>query len=87
MPAVGVFRIHIGFGEYRIVEIAGVFTVEDPDFSANHLWAAALGTMHLARSGVRVSRTPDGVPNAAPVDDAVVRAAAVRAARAIATAL
>jgi AcrR family transcriptional regulator len=65
---------------------AGVFTVEDPDFSANHLWATALGTMHLARSGVRVSRTPDGVPNAAPVDDAVVRAAAVRAARAIATA-
>ncbi|MFL5844584.1 MAG: TetR/AcrR family transcriptional regulator [Solirubrobacteraceae bacterium] len=64
---------------------AGVFTVEDPDFSANHLWAAALGTMHLARSGVRVSRTPDGVPNAAPVDAAVVRAAAMHAARAIAT--
>jgi AcrR family transcriptional regulator len=61
----------------------GVFTTEDPDFSANHMWAAALGTMHLARSGVGVSRS-GGTPSAFPVDHASVRAAAVRAAVAIA---
>jgi AcrR family transcriptional regulator len=65
---------------------AGVFTIEDPDFSANHLWAAALGTMHLARSGVGVSRSAEGTPNAFPADAERVRDAAVRAARAIATA-
>ena len=65
---------------------AGVFTVEDPDFSANHLWTVALGTMHLARSGVGVSRTPTGTPAAFPVDPVRVRDAAVHAARAIATA-
>jgi AcrR family transcriptional regulator len=65
---------------------AGVFTVEDPDFSANHLWTVALGTMHLARSGVGVSRTTTGTPDAFPVDHARVRDAAVHAARAIATA-
>jgi AcrR family transcriptional regulator len=64
----------------------GVFTVEDPDFSANQLWTAALGTMHLARSGVGVSRTETGTPTAFPVEAATVRAAAIRAARAIATA-
>jgi AcrR family transcriptional regulator len=65
---------------------AGVFTVEDPDFTANHLWTVALGTMHLARSGVAVSRSQDGTPMAIPVDPEVVRAAAVHAAVAIATA-
>ena len=65
---------------------AGVFTIEDPDFSANHLWTVALGTMHLARSGVGVSRTPNGTPAAFPVDPVRVRDAAVHAARAIATA-
>lgn len=65
---------------------AGVFTVEDPDFSANHLWTVALGTMHLARSGVGVSRSPEGTPAAFPVDHERVRAAALRTARAIATA-
>lgn len=65
---------------------AGVFTVDDPDFTANHLWAAALGTMHLARSGVGVSRSVAGTPEAFTVDPVRVRAAAVQAARAIATA-
>jgi AcrR family transcriptional regulator len=64
---------------------AGVFTVEDPDFTANHLWTVALGTMHLARSGVGVARTPSG-PSAFAVEPERVRAAAVRAAFAIATA-
>lgn len=65
---------------------AGVFTIDDPDFSANHLWATALGTMHLARSGVGVSRNPTGTPDAFIVEPARVREAAVHAARAIATA-
>jgi AcrR family transcriptional regulator len=64
----------------------GVFTVVDPDFTANHLWTVALGTMHLARSGVGVSRAAPGVASAFPVDPADVRVAALRAARAIATA-
>jgi AcrR family transcriptional regulator len=65
---------------------AGVFTIEDPDFSANHLWTVALGTMHLARSGVGVTRTASGTPAAFPVDPVRVRDAAVATARAIATA-
>ena len=64
---------------------AGVFTIEDADFSANHLWTVALGTMHLARSGVGVTRTAAG-PSAFPVEPERVRDAAVRAAVAIATA-
>jgi AcrR family transcriptional regulator len=64
---------------------AGVFTIEDADFTANHLWTVALGTMHLARSGVGVTRTPNG-PTAFPVEPQRVREAAIRAARAIATA-
>jgi len=64
----------------------GVFTIEDPDFSANHLWTVALGTMHLARSGVGVSRSVDGTPAAFPVDHERVRAAALLTARAIVTA-
>ncbi len=64
---------------------AGVFAIEDPDFVANHLWTAALGAMHLARSGVVVRESPAGVPDALPVDDATVRDAVVRAAVAIAT--
>ena len=65
---------------------AGVFAVEDPDFTANHLWTVVLGTMHLARSGVGVSRFAPGVPNVFVVEPDSVRGAAVRAARAIATA-
>src|SRR3954453_10933725 len=39
---------------------AGVFTVEDPDYTANVLWTQGLGVMHLARIGVGVrSRAPD----------------------------
>ena len=59
--------------------------VADPHFTANHLWSAALGTMHLARLGVAVSRDERGLPLVQPVDPATVRAAAIRAARAIVT--
>jgi len=65
---------------------AGVFTIAEPDYTANHMWSVALGTMHLARSGVGVSRGPDGTPSAFPVDPIAVRASAVAAAVAIATA-
>ena len=64
---------------------ARVFTVEDPDFTANHLWTVALGTMHLARSGVGVSRSPEGTPAVFLVDHAQVRPPRC-ARRAIATA-
>ena len=57
--------------------------VPDPHFTANHLWSAALGTMHLARLGVAVSRDERGLPLVQPVEPAEVRAAAIRAARAI----
>jgi AcrR family transcriptional regulator len=63
---------------------AGVFHVDDADFTANHLWTVALGTMHLARSGVGVSRI-GGAPSAFPAEPERVREAAVRAAVAIAT--
>jgi AcrR family transcriptional regulator len=65
---------------------AGVFTIAEPDFAANHMWSVALGTMHLARSGVGVSRGPDGNPAAFPVDPVAVRATAIATAVAIATA-
>lgn len=64
----------------------GVFTVEDPDFAANQLWASALGTMHLARLGVAVSRDrASGVPRVLAIEPGRVREATIRAARAAAT--
>ena len=59
---------------------AGVFAVEDPDFTANQLYAQMLGTMHLARLGVGVREASSGLPAAFPVEPARVRAAAVAAA-------
>jgi AcrR family transcriptional regulator len=41
---------------------AGVFEVEDPDYTANVLWTQALGVMHLSRTGVGVRQTAPGVP-------------------------
>jgi AcrR family transcriptional regulator len=40
----------------------GAFAVEDPAFTANLLWARALGALHLARFGVGVSRGDGGLP-------------------------
>lgn len=64
----------------------GIFAVRDPDFTANHLWTAALGTMHLARLGVGVREGPAGIGEPFPVDAQDVRHAAVTAALAIACA-
>jgi AcrR family transcriptional regulator len=55
---------------------AGVFTIEDPDFTANQLYAQTLGTMHLARIGVGV-RTTAGVPEPFAIDPARVKDACV----------
>lgn len=63
---------------------AGVFAVEDPDFTANHLWTAGLGAMHLARSGVGVHMAAPGVPGAFAIEPGRVRDAVVGAALAIA---
>ena len=40
----------------------GVFTVDDPDFLANHLYAQGLGAMHLARVAAGVRELAPGVP-------------------------
>jgi AcrR family transcriptional regulator len=59
---------------------AGAFAVEDPDFTANQLYAQMLGTMHLARIGVGVRESGSGLPAAFAVEPERVRAAAVAAA-------
>jgi AcrR family transcriptional regulator len=57
----------------------GVFGVEDPDFTANQLYAQTLGTMHLARIGVGVRTTPGGVPEPFAIDPARVQRACIEA--------
>ena len=42
---------------------AGVFAVDDPDFTANMLWTQMLGAMHLARIGVGMKRADNGMPD------------------------
>ncbi|HEV2997667.1 MAG TPA: TetR/AcrR family transcriptional regulator [Solirubrobacteraceae bacterium] len=51
----------------------GVFTVSDPDFTANHLYAQTLGTMHLARVGVGVRMGAAGFPEPFPIEPARVQ--------------
>lgn len=46
---------------------AGVFAVEDPDYTANVLWTQTLGTMHLARSGVGVREVAPEIPALFPI--------------------
>jgi hypothetical protein len=57
----------------------GVFSVEDPDFTANQLYAQTLGTMHLARISVGVRTTPGGVPEPFAIDPARVQRACIEA--------
>ena len=57
----------------RILQLGaeqGVFHVEDPDYTANHLYAQALGAMHLARvrTGVREMNGTSGIPEPFPID-------------------
>ena len=54
---------------------AGVFEIEDPDFTANMLWTQMLGAMHLARIRVGMKRAENGLPELFRVEaDQVVRA-------------
>ena len=46
----------------------GVFAVEDPDFTANQLYAQTLGTMHLARIGVGVRTAAGNIPEPFPIE-------------------
>jgi AcrR family transcriptional regulator len=46
----------------------GVFEIEDPDFTANHLYTQTLGAMHLARIGIGVRQGQSGIPEAFPID-------------------
>jgi AcrR family transcriptional regulator len=55
----------------------GVLDVDDPDFVANRLYAQTLGTMHLARVGVGVLGTADGLPGTFAIDAQRVRDACV----------
>jgi AcrR family transcriptional regulator len=41
---------------------AGVFVIDDPDYTANVLWTQTLGTMHLARIRVGVRQAAPGIP-------------------------
>lgn len=58
---------------------AGVFAVDDPDFTANQLYAQTLGTMHLARIGVGVRTATGGVPEPFAIDPARVKEACIAA--------
>jgi AcrR family transcriptional regulator len=55
----------------------GLFTVEDPDFTANHLYTQTLGTMHLARIGVGVRAGVNGVPEPFSIDPRRVQEACI----------
>jgi AcrR family transcriptional regulator len=57
----------------------GVFAVEDPDFTANQLYAQTLGTMHLARIGVGVRSAAGNVPEPFPIEPARVQRACIDA--------
>jgi AcrR family transcriptional regulator len=47
---------------------AGVFAVEDPEYTANFMWTQVLGAMHLARIGVGVRQLAPGIPGLFEVD-------------------
>lgn len=55
----------------------GGFVVEDPDLSANLMWTRAVGSLHLARLGVGVSRVEGGLPRFFAVSGDDVRTACV----------
>jgi AcrR family transcriptional regulator len=57
----------------------GVFGVEDPDFTANQLYAQTLGTMHLARIGVGVRTVGGSIPEPFLIEPARVQRACIDA--------
>lgn len=62
----------------------GVFAIEDPDFTANRMYAQVLGSMHLARVGVGVRESPRGVAATFPLDPQRVYEACIEDALALA---
>jgi AcrR family transcriptional regulator len=55
----------------------GTFAVQDPDFTANHLYTQTLGTMQLARVGVGVRAGAGGVPEPFAIDPHRVQEACI----------
>jgi AcrR family transcriptional regulator len=62
---------------------AGVFHVEDSDYTANVLWTQGLGLMHLARIGVGVRSAAPGVPGLFTVEPEQVVRTCIASAQAI----
>ena len=70
--------LRLGQGMARCLEVsaatlragaeAGVFSVADPDYTANVLWTQGLGLMHLARIRVGVRSLAPGIPALFPVE-------------------
>jgi AcrR family transcriptional regulator len=59
---------------------AGIFAIEDPDYTANVLWTQTLGLMHLARIRVGVRQAAPGIPELFTVSPDQVVATAVASA-------
>ncbi len=57
---------------------AGVFTIDDPSFTANCLYTQTLGIMHMARLGVYVSQAAPGVPQISVTTPEQIRSACLR---------
>jgi AcrR family transcriptional regulator len=58
----------------------GVFAVDDPDFTANQLYAQTLGTMHLARIGMGVrTAAPGYIPEPFSIEPQRVQRACIDA--------
>jgi len=55
----------------------GVFTVEDPDFTANYLYTQTLGAMHLARVRTGVRASAGGIPEPFAIDPRQVQEACI----------
>jgi AcrR family transcriptional regulator len=62
----------------------GVFAIEDPDFTANRMYAQVLGSMHLARVGIGVREAAPGVAATFPLDPQRVYEACIEDALALA---
>ncbi|WP_205697313.1 TetR/AcrR family transcriptional regulator [Conexibacter sp. SYSU D00693] len=63
--------------------LSGAFAVDDPDLTANVLYAQGLGTLHIARLGVGVKEIQPGMATAFPITRDEVREAIVDAALAL----
>jgi AcrR family transcriptional regulator len=62
----------------------GVFAIEDPDFTANRMYAQVLGTVRLARCGVGIREAAPGVAETFALEPERVRDACIEDALALA---